>query len=149
MWILPSFSHWQSNRMPRWWRLGHHSSAVFFTCFSASLQLVLNFDPEGRNDSGVALSNSYSNLMFNHTTQETAMSTIDNEFWRYHGSRLKEVVTIWSPLLPWAVMSKSTGDAKDKWRQEPMSNSNVIFGGMHWLDLIPFQLLITATGQHF
>lgn len=101
--------------MPRRWRLGHHSSAVFFICFSTSLQLVLNFVPDGRNDSGVALSNSYSNLMLNHTTQETAMSTIDNEFWRYHGSRLKEVVTIWSPLQPWAVMSKRTGDAKDKW----------------------------------
>lgn len=98
---------------------------MFFIWFSASRQLVLNSDPDGRNDSGVALSNSNSNLMFNCTTQETAMRSIKNEFWRYHGSRLKEVVTIWSPLLPWAVMSKSTGDAKDKWTDKSRANEQL------------------------
>lgn len=51
------------------------------------------------------------------------MSTIDNEFWRYHGSRLKEVVTIWSPLLPWAVMSKSTGEYK--WTDKSRANEQL------------------------
>lgn len=70
-------------------------------------------------------SNSSSNVMFNRTTQETATSTIDNEFWRYCGSRLKEVITMWSPLLPWAVMSKSTVETKDKWTDKSRANEQL------------------------
>lgn len=72
MGVLLRFAHWlmepQSNRVQGWWLLGHQSSAVFYICFSSSLQLVLNFDRPDRNQCRVALS--YPNSVFNHRTPE-------------------------------------------------------------------------------